>query len=166
MSDDEKTAMQRAHRDGQNEPLDFGYLDWRGRDDEMIRRGDALDALVSAMNDSYISAYFQNKADFHAIRTLPAVAPRVKALEWVERYGNGVIKLKAESPFGAYHIDAHHEPCAKREDVRVTKALYILAGREMNGALYHGREETLEAAQAAAQADYEARILAALDLTP
>jgi hypothetical protein len=89
----------------------------------------------------------------------------VKPLEWTERYGVGVIKAKASSSFGDYYIDATHQPCDRREDVVVRYACYILGGKSLKGGFYHGKIDGFDAyeqAKAAAQADYEARIYAAL----
>jgi hypothetical protein len=104
-------------------------------DDDLIRRGDAL-AACSLHNSA--------RAAEQTIAALPAVAPavRVKPLVWVRMVSGA---LKADTPL----------------------ARYIVSGgcwslwTHTHGETKHSANE--QDAQAAAQADYEARILAALE---
>lgn len=105
-------------------------------DNDLIQKGDA--ALAVLQN-------FTETAQLEAINTLPAVQPTVKPLEWfeVEKYRYG----------GKYTSEGY--------TIRYIEGFFLLdfAG---NGKTVW-RFPTLEAAKAAAQADYEARILSALE---
>jgi len=86
----------------------------------------------------------------------PAPAPsgsgvRVKPLEWNP--------FRAETPFGYYHVDDQTDLSPGELKGR---APFLLAGARVDLARYR----TLDEAKAAAQADYEARILSALALAP
>lgn len=104
------------------------------RDNDLIRRGDALKAL------DWGDIYGRNAQD--AINAIPAVQPTVKPLVW------------------------------KGDSIRVTAkgmGKYYACMRMFHGQKGAGWEDdegdwhpSLEAAKAAAQADYEARILSAL----
>lgn len=82
-----------------------------------------------------------------AALSIPASAREVKVreLEWVEQ-GSTLI---AETPFGGYQIDTR--PYAGSSDVNL-----------LHGDSFLSRHDSIAAAKAAAQADYEARIRSAL----
>lgn len=105
-------------------------------DDDLIRRGDAVVAVAGWEIPST------------AIAALPAVTVGVKLLVW-----EGPRKLDE----GGIAYDAH-TTCGH---YIATDAGWFLVGQ--SGWFV---AKSLDAAKAAAQADYEARILAALDLTP
>lgn len=129
--------------------------------DELIRRGDALDEIARHADNAdrlsrenrYMAKLHEARKDgilstLNAIAALPAVTPQpvgvtVKPLEFRNSYG----VLRAETPFGDY---------------MVVRTILHLPGR-------HGAQMVCadaEAAQAAAQADYEARILSAIEPAP
>lgn len=104
--------------------------------DDTISREAALDALEA------VTGFGPNHPAIHAIRALPATpAVRVKPLVWVVD-GDYVTSDHAFGFYEVVEVDGH---ILSRDGVDV------------------GMFSTLEAAKAAAQADYEARILAALD---
>lgn len=112
---------------------------------DLIRRGDAL-ALPHRLSSSCDAhdGYFIS-AD--AIRALPAVSVGVKPLEWVEN------------------------PDASEGGMLgggVTNSVYYATsdGWSFHRNMFWRKADTLEAAKAAAQADYDARILAALTPAP
>jgi hypothetical protein len=133
------------------------------KDDELIRRGDALNACKPKGYDH--AHHMQAKSDcFDAIAALPAVQPApdatplsptalpavqpvvtVKPLVWV-RLANGA--LKADTALARYVVSGG------------CWALWTHTHGETK------RAANEEAAIAAAQADYAARILAALDVQP
>lgn len=78
-------------------------------------------------------------------RSAPSVA--VKALEWNP--------FRADTPFGYYHIDDQTDRSSEELNGRPP---FLLSGSRLDLT----RHSTLEAAKAAAQADYEARIRSAL----
>lgn len=93
---------------------------------------------------------------------------KVKPLEWEEKYGYRIIKSSAKSVLGDYKIDVTHQACENREDIAVETACFILAGKNLDRTFYHGKFEGVTAyedAKAAVQADYESRILSALELS-
>lgn len=132
-------------------------------DDDLIRRGDAKAELERhAKGGTTIGGQtfrtIQLGEATEAIRALPAITPgvRVRKLEWVDFYDRGA-KAQAwnEANYmiqrwsdGRYEISASYPGYSTF--IEGTDRFY----------------PTIEAAKAAAQADYEARILAALDLTP
>lgn len=77
----------------------------------------------------------------------PSQHVRVKPLQWNP--------FRAETPFGYYHIDDQTDRTA---DELKGRPPFLLSGSRID----LSRHETLEAARAAAQADYERRILSAL----
>lgn len=107
------------------------------KDDDLIKRGDALKAL------DWGDIYGRNAQA--AIEAVPAVQPTVKPLVW-ESHPMGWI---AGAMFGPAYII----------DVRIKGRVMFIKG--MNPP---PQFDDLEAAKAAAQADYEARILSALDM--
>jgi hypothetical protein len=111
-------------------------------DNDLIRRGDAL-----ALCDGY--PYVEGVRD--ALADLPAVTVGVRPLVWVDGECLGDPVYTA----GGYTIDDDGDDAD--HDLR------FLLTMPASGGL---RFPTLEAAKVAAQADYEARILAALDLKP
>jgi len=118
--------------------------------DEMIRRGDA-ERIVLA----YANPESAEKAH-NAIRALPAVRVGVKPLVWVDFEGRGA---KAQA------WDCANYLIQKWSDGRwEVSASYPGYSTSIEGLeRFH---PTLEAAKAAAQADYEARILDALEPQP
>ena len=115
-------------------------------DHDLIRRGDALALLPPA------SAYRA------AIAALPAVKPAVKPLEWEVTDWSAGDGVQGEN-------DCEWE-------ARVSDWRYMVEWRGRGEFRVTMPDDTdasaqsLEAAKAAAQADYEARILAALDVQP
>ena len=90
------------------------------------------------------------ESDQDALRAIPAVQVGVKPLEWVDRIGNGKCKCEAETVVGLYGIYQDGAWIALR----------------FNGYRISGALPTIEAAKAAAQADYEARIRSELTAQP
>lgn len=130
-------------------------------DDDLIRRGDAMAELAKHAKGSTVIGgqnfrTIQLGEATDAIAALPAVTPQpvgvtVKPLEWKEADHGNFRKgecYHATSPvsFAPLAIHKKHDGWWLNVDCKT--------------------HPTIEAAQAAAQADYEARILAALDLTP
>lgn len=111
--------------------------------DDLISRKAAIEAATDAYHKCLGS---QGVSD--AIRALPSVGVTVKPLEWVDMVGRTV--ALAASIVGNYEI---------KQD-GAWNALWF------NGSRISGALPSIEAAKAAAQADYEARILAALDVQP
>lgn len=94
--------------------------------------------------------------DDYMIAALTAAMPflqgvKVKALEWED----GEYNSKFNSEFIGYEIQACDDDTGKHYAMRVNHY----------GSTY-ARRDTLEAAKAAAQADYEARILSAIEVSP
>lgn len=114
-------------------------------DDDLIRRGDAL---------KVVSVYGTVLSHTDDIRALPAVVPGVKALEW-EPSVIGKPWHSAKSPWGFYYAQWDDETQAWFASLEMgeVEAPIILSPSDV---------PSLEAAKAAAQADYEARILSAL----
>lgn len=108
-------------------------------DNDLIRRGDALKAL------DWRDIYGRNAQA--AINAIPAVQPTVKPLEWCENPDIGEGGLLGGG---------------------VTNATYhaMSDGWAFHRSMFWRKVSTLEAAKAAAQADYEARILSVLDMQP
>lgn len=79
-------------------------------------------------------------------QALEAAGVRVRELEWVPGIGDEII---ARSAYGKYTIS---------KPWFTGRGLFWLRG------IFNGNYDTLEAAKAAAQADYRARILAALEV--
>lgn len=113
-------------------------------DDDMIRRGDAIKALHKWLAKSHVE---------NEINALPAVAPsvRVKPLVWKRSVSIGEV-WEADSIFGEYICGVDNGG--------------ISYGGGVPAATEWKDYQSLKDAKAAAQADYEARILAALDVTP
>ena len=106
-------------------------------DDDMIRKGDVL-----ALFGDYRTAMLTDRS----IAALPAVQVGVKALEWEER---GTDFWRAQG------IDRVYEIVALADG-----RFFLTNGPRLSD------YPTLEAAKAAAQADYEARIRSALTVQP
>ena len=112
-------------------------------DNDLIRRGDALECFMGLDRIGDI---------MDAIAALPAVTVGVRPLVWVEGMESGRKVWDALD----YQIIAYPE-----------EYFFLLVGVLSDSAVRVASSyPTLEAAKAAAQADYEARILATLDLTP
>jgi len=110
---------------------------------DLIRREDAVEAFLPAGGLDY--AHLSKKEIAAILRAFPAVQPEVKPLVWFE----------AELPSkggGKFASEGY--------TIRRIEGLWLLdfAGTSKSA----WRFSTLEVAKAAAQADYEARILAAL----
>lgn len=86
------------------------------------------------------------------IEKLTAVGLRIKDLEWEDSSARHRIVLSATSSAGVYHITQRYFP----------EEMFTLEKANRDAV----NLPTLAAAKAAAQADYEARILAALEVTP
>lgn len=123
-------------------------------DDDLIRRGDALAAR---------SLHNSARAAEITIAALPAAQVAVKPLVWL-RYGPGCYTVKSlkEADNGCDVVFY-----AEKSEVNgyiintVTKPGYFRCWID-----WGDEYPTIEAAKAAAQADYEARIRAALDVAP
>jgi len=128
--------------------------------DDLIRRIDAMQATQVGPSDEWAKAtksgYNQAATDIAMnIMKLPAatLTVQVKPLVWEKHRDYGL--HDAPSPLGWwYNI---HETSGSRFEYQGDPA----AGREGNPKMF----TTIEAAKAAAQADYAARIMAALDVT-
>lgn len=119
-------------------------------DNDLIQRGDAEKAMLP-----YVHNVIADDA-ISAIAALPAVAPQVKALVWEEQAGKSY--RQANCALGQYQVSWLVEfECWQLS--RPPKQ-----GRQWKDGF--SRHSHKDEAKAAAQADYEARILAALDLTP
>lgn len=124
-------------------------------DDYLIRRGDALKACEPRGYDH--AHHMQAKADCAAaIAALPAVTVGVRPLVWVDFDGLGA---KASAFYQANYLIQWWKGEGKFE-VALSYPGYQTG---YDGERWH---PTLDAAKAAAQADYEARIFAALETTP
>lgn len=124
-------------------------------DDDLIRRGDAMAAVTqTAIRWSVTGEPAILVSTKAAISALPAVVPGVKALEW-EPSVIGKPWHSAKSPWGFYYAQWDDETQAWFASLEMgeVEAPIILSPSDV---------PSLEAAKAAAQADYEARILAAL----
>ena len=111
--------------------------------DGLSRRGDALKAF------DWGDIYGRNAQD--AINAIPAVHPTVKPLVW---------KHEADNAWASAHYTIH-------QYWPHNNGMFCISGYLGGiGALALGKHPTLEAAKAAAQTDYEARILSALDMQP
>lgn len=82
------------------------------------------------------------------ILALPAVQPKVKPLVWEDRGATVNHQFKATTAFGVYYVE------------RDKSGLFNWWTPALRGKV---QAHTLQAAKAAAQADYEARILSALE---
>lgn len=118
-------------------------------DDDLIRRGDALAAL--SLGDIVL-----DRSAVKTIAALPAVTVRVKPLVW-EDFGDWGAKASAY-----YQANYLIQFWKGREQFEVALS-YPGYQTGFDGDRWH---HTLDAAKAAAQADYEARILAALEPQP
>lgn len=125
-------------------------------DNDLIRRGDAL-ALPPYDGDGDPAGMFDHHifAKLSDIRALPAVQVTVKPLEW---HNFDAWTHWAEGVCGTYHVEERN-------------GYWQVELR--GGGLVHGVTQTddttpadLDAAKAAAQADYEARIRSALTIAP
>lgn len=122
-------------------------------DNDLIRRGDVMDAAWEA--DSLELATHGAGKIAARINAIPAAQPTVKPLVWTqivipEQAMQGTW-WKAAAITGDYEVHQFND----RDEI-------ILQGRGMGNPEY----PTIDAAKAAAQADYEARILSALDVQP
>lgn len=106
-------------------------------DNDLIRRGDALKAF------NWGDIYGRNAQD--AINAIPAVQPTVKPLVWVKTLDGGETCLTDE-----------------RYSISYWEGEKLFVDRYTTMRRHH----TIEAAKAAAQADYDARILSVLDMQP
>lgn len=99
---------------------------------------------------------FEKKAACHGIRALPAAQVKVKPLVWEDFDGLGA---KASAFYQANYLIQWWKG-EGRYEVALSYPGYQTG---YDGQRWH---DTLDAAKAAAQADYETRILAALELSP
>ena len=125
----------------------------KGQDD-LIRRGDAKDAAWEA-DSLELSTHGAGKIEAR-INAIPAAQPTVKPLVW------GEDRDADSEDFGAF--------VARSPTVHlryIVRKVYG-GGWKLTGSVPFGQPtiDTLEAAKAAAQADYEARILSVLDMQP
>lgn len=104
-------------------------------DNDLIRRGDAREILE---DEGFLERSLERLA------ALPAVMVKVRPLVWRDDGTNG---HEADHAFGFYEVYPSPEG-------------HMLSRDGVDSGVF----PTLDAAKAAAQADYEARILAALDL--
>lgn len=111
-------------------------------DDDMIRRGDAIDRITKLSCDD--DAHWGSIVD--ALRTIPSTQVSVKPLEWVYDEMRGV--WSAQDGFGRHYTVSD----SQWFHGSLSEFIWVDGG--------------YEAAKAAAQADYEARILSALDMQP
>jgi hypothetical protein len=134
------------------------------KDDEPIRRGDAMKAALEVMNwhrgesDIDFGAYAACGDVHQAIAALPAVQPvvTVKPLVWDDFEGRAA---KAQAWKRANYLITWWK---SRGQFEVVASYPGYQGEAIGAGFY----PTIEAAKAAAQADYAARILAALDVQP
>jgi hypothetical protein len=119
-------------------------------DDEMIRRGDVLAAVLASAPNADAYAY-------SAIAALPAakLAVKVRPLVW---RGDADFWMAPAPLFGRIRV----EPYGRDGTFTVSWSVPGYSDWFINGAEY----PTPEAAKAAAQAHYDARILAALAVQP
>jgi hypothetical protein len=133
-------------------------------DDDMIRRGDAIAVVPGPRHD--FAPYQDTVA---AIRALPAVQPKVKPLVWEDADQGMCTKWRAAA------FQGHYELVTLKNEKGW--AVNFSWGRPLSYWFIQGDDDDfgptgpkmfpdLEAAKAAAQADYEARILAALEPQP
>lgn len=117
---------------------------------DLISREAAITAMSSHFYDRTSRAYAEE-----TIRALPAVTPavKVKPLEWVAHPSAPI--WRCDTPLGPYKVFAL-EPYPSWDFDSATDAKDKISKRS----------NTPQAAKAAAQADYEARILSALDVKP
>jgi hypothetical protein len=119
-------------------------LTMNDKDDEPIRRGDALAAVMASAPNADAYAY-------SALAALPAVQPVVKQLAWDDFEGRGA---KAQAWKQANYLITWWK---SRGQFEVVASYPGYQGEAIGAGFY----PTLEAAKAAAQADY-----AALDVQP
>lgn len=121
---------------------------------DLIRRGDALNvtAQIEGIGDCKMPMRWQEM-----IEALPAapVSVKVKQLEWTDNYAR-----YASNPWGGYSIVSRCGPDASWE--------WSGWRQSSRGDIDESDDDyqTVSEAKAAAQADYETRILSALDVTP
>jgi hypothetical protein len=122
-------------------------------DDDLIRRADALAVMAR-----HGLQFGKTSEAFHEVAALPSVQPgvTVKPLEWQVFEGRGA---KARAWKQANYLIAWWK---SRQQFEVVASYPGYQGEAIGAGFY----PTLEAAKAAAQADYEARILAALTPQP
>ena len=126
-------------------------------DNDLIRRGDAL-RIMSDGDDIVGPDYpewFINR--YATINAIPAVQPTVKPLVWrtiQDKYDGG----REHYGTGAFG----HWYCVHRRKSGVWDIVHHVDGKP----IHLEPCDPLDAAKAAAQADYEARILSALDMYP
>lgn len=120
--------------------------------DDLIRRDDALEAAHEA--DSLEMATHGATKIAERIAALPAVTPKVKPLVW-EPSVIGKPWHSAKAPWGWYYAqwDDETQACFASLEMGEIEAPIILSPSDV---------PTIEAAKAAAQRDYEARILSAI----
>ena len=117
------------------------------QDKELIKRDDALECFMG----------YDRMGDVKdAIAALPAVTVGVKPLVWESCYGDEHQRASAQSILGGYQIIPVSGYVNSEE---MEFSLYT------NGVHSKGNYNTINVAKVAAQADYEARILAALTPT-
>lgn len=121
----------------------MGMTAMSDNDNDLIRRGDAIEALKAA------NLPFGYGQAVHAITNVPAVQVTVKPLEWIE--------VRAGNYYEARVIGILYSVRLGSDGIARWQAGHMGEWREAN---------TLEAALAAAQADYEARIRSALTIAP
>lgn len=114
---------------------------------DILLRDNVLKCIETALNNATGDLYDV----YSAIRALPAVTPavKVKPLVWTQ-----VASSVYDAPAGGYRI-FHHGPDGAVGPCNIYGPDGFFALRS-----------NLEAAKAAAQADYEAHILSAVDVTP
>lgn len=119
-------------------------------DDDLIRRGDALAAITST--DIWYEAH-------EAIAALPLVsapvAVRVRELVWGGAAGD-------PEPWEDFGWEQHAKSAVGTYRVLNRKGLWRAVIHCVEDAYFIAETENLEAAKAAAQRDYEARVRAAL----
>jgi hypothetical protein len=127
---------------------------------DLIKRDDALDAIDTALNNATGDLF-----DCHAaIRALPAVAVGVKLLVWEE-----VCERRSEEDPREEHTGGYEADCGFGSyfiDIGWGSDSYYWSVLSPDQFDIGSDFEDPEYAKAAAQADYEARILAALTPTP
>ena len=118
-------------------------------DDDLIRRGDALNSVLTA----------DFRHDAHAaIADLPAQGVRVRALEWAD-YEEIVRDAQSGMHYASRALNGFNAYFVMQDGEQFR---WWTSGHQTDHSVAH---PTFDAAKAAAQADYEARILAALATT-
>lgn len=115
-------------------------------DDDLIRRGDALNAVFTS----------DFRHDAHAaIAALPAQGVRVRALEWAD-YEEIVRDAQSGMHYASRALNGFNAYFVMQDGEQFR---WWTSGHQTDHSVAH---PTFDAAKAAAQADYERRILAAL----